>query len=92
MAKRIGCPTGTRLIKGKCVDTSYLKDKYAGKLSLTEDESDVLFSNLYDLTKGGVAKVERFPQGDPITTGFHLGKTELQILKQVKKKVDKIRP
>ena len=47
MSKKKGCPVGAKMIKGKCVDTSYLKDKYAGDLPLTEDESDVLWTNLY---------------------------------------------
>lgn len=87
MSKKSGCKLGYKKVKGKCVPT-----EGGGRIYLTGHESDVLFSNLYDLTKYGRADVERFPHGDPIATGFFGGKTELQLLKSIMKKTDKVRP
>lgn len=84
MAKKKGCPVGQRKVKGRCRPT------IAGKISLTEYEADVLWTNLHLLNKLGKTKLE-YPV-DPVTTGFHGGKTEKQLLKSVEMKVDKIRP
>ena len=92
MAEKSGCPVGQVKVKGKCVDTSYLKGRPAGTIALSEDESDVLFTNLYFLTRNGKTKLDRYPHDDSIATGLHHGKTELQLLDDIKKKVDKIRP
>ena len=92
MAEKSGCPVGQVKIKGECVDTSYLKGRPAGTITLSGDESDVLFTNLYFLTRNGKTRLDRYPQDDSVATGLHHGKTELQLLDDIKKKVDKIRP
>ena len=84
MTKKSGCPVGQRKVKGRCRPIT------AGAIKLTDHEADVLWTNLYVLIKHGKTKLE-YPV-DPVTTGFHDGKTEKQLLNSVKKKVDKIRP
>jgi len=82
MAKKVGCPKGQERYGGRCVP-------FGGTIKLNGSQADVLYTNLYLLVKNSRVIIR---PSDNLEARQMFGKTELSILNDVKKKVDKIRP